>query len=186
MTPFLPFQPISPFLFPSSPSSHFFLSFPSLNPPSILMKPTLKIFLIILVFAVLLLAGIFYFQSKLFKNSSPIVEVNNHKFSVEIADEPRERSHGLGGREKLCADCGMIFLFDKPGQYAFWMKDMKFALDFIWIAGDKIIDIDEKISPSYPGTLKPGYPIDKVLEVSAGACGKNKIRIGDEIKLYLR
>lgn len=170
----------------------------------------------------LISAGFFYFQSKFFENSSsgpaspnrgePVVEINNHKFYVEIADDPGERSKGLGGRENLCDEgekggrgekvegeikgekggegergesCGMFFLFDKPGYYSFWMKDMKFPLDFVWIVGDKIIDIDKNIPPDYPGILKSETLVDKVLEVNAGVCEKYKIETGDEIKIDL-
>ncbi len=136
--------------------------------------------------AFLLLAGFFYFRSKLFESDNEIVaEINNHKFTIEIADEPREQSKGLGNREKLCDNCGMLFLFDKPGRYAFWMKDMKFPLDFVWIAGDKIININKNIAPDYSETLKPKILVDKVLEVNAGVCEKYKIEIGDEIKIDL-
>ena len=75
----------------------------------------------------------------------------------------------------------MFFLFNQPGQYAFWMKDMEFPLDFVWIAGDKIIDIDKNIPPDYSGILKPEIPVDKVLEINAGVCEKHKIKIGNEI-----
>jgi len=77
----------------------------------------------------------------------------------------------------------MLFLFDKSGRYAFWMKDMKFPLDFIWIAGDKVVDIDENIPPDYSGTLKPETPVDKVLEINAGVCEKYGIKKGDEVRL---
>ncbi len=152
--------------------------------------PKLKIISLILVmifFATLLLAGFLYFQSKFFENSAgeSVVKINNHKFSVEIADEPAERSKGLGERESLCGECGMLFIFPASGNYSFWMKDMKFALDFIWIAGDRVVGIDENIPPDYSGILKPETPVDKVLEVNAGVCEKHKIEIEDEIKIDL-
>lgn len=155
-----------------------------------MVLPKLKIVLLALAMiflASLLLAGLFYFRSKLFESgvSGPVAEINGSKFIIEISDDPEKRSKGLGSREELCDDCGMVFLFDKPGYYSFWMKDMKFALDFIWIAGDKIIDIDENIPPDYSGILKPETPVDKVLEVNAGVCGKYKIEMGDEIKINL-
>lgn len=186
--------------------------------------PKPKIISAVLVTASLIVvisAGFFYFRPKFFesgnepaspKRGEPTVEINNHKFFVEIADEPGERSRGLGGRENLCDEgekgekivtgvrgimrvrgvmgvrsesCGMIFLFDQPGYYNFWMKDMKFPLDFIWIAGDKIIDIDENIPPDYSSVLKPNVPIDKVLEVNAGICEGYGIEIGEKVEFDL-
>lgn len=152
-----------------------------------LLKPKIiPVILIAVLLIVIVSAGLFYFCPKFFKNNSKAsVKISDHKFSVEIADEPSEKSRGLSGREKLCDDCGMIFLFDKPSRYGFWMKGMEFPLDFIWIAGDKIIDIDKNISPDYLGILKPKIPVDKILEVNAGVCDKYKIETGNEIKINL-
>lgn len=132
--------------------------------------------------AFLLLAGFFYFRSKLFESDNGLVaEINNHKFTIEIADEPREQSKGLGNREKLCDDCGMLFLFDKPGRYAFWMKDMKFPLDIIWIAEDKIINLAKNIPADFKGTINPQEDADKVLEINGGLSDKYGIKEGDSV-----
>ena len=44
-------------------------------------------------------------------------------FSVEIADDNKERANGLMNRENLCENCGMLFVYDKEGDYKFWMKN---------------------------------------------------------------
>lgn len=145
-----------------------------------------KVVVLLALFLISAFAAFFYFSyGQRNFSGSPSVTVNNHKFSVEIADEPGERSRGLGERESICDDCGMLFLFDNPGQYAFWMKDMKFPLDFIWIAGNRVIGVDKNIPPDYSGILKPEIPVDKVLEINAGVREKRKIEIGDEIKIDL-
>lgn len=113
------------------------------------------------------------------KNSQDFVEINNHKFSVEIADTAEKRSRGLGGRENLCSDCGMLFVFPEAGDYSFWMKDMKFPLDIIWIDGNQVVYITKNITPDYIGTISPGAPADKVLEINAGLSDKYRIQEGD-------
>lgn len=145
-----------------------------------------KIVVLLALFLISAFAAFFYFSYGQRNFSSfPFVTIDNQKFSVEIADEPGERNRGLGERESICDDCGMIFLFDKPGYYSFWMKDMRFPLDFVWIAGDKIIDIDKNMPPDYSGTLKPETSVNKVLEVNAGVCERYGIGIGDEVKFDL-
>src|SRR5581483_1780979 len=72
--------------------------------------------------------------------------------NVEIADTPEKRSLGLGGRDFLATDSGMLFLFDTSTKHQFWMKGMKIPLDFIWIKGDVIVDLLPKIPPPAPGT----------------------------------
>ncbi|MDD5590195.1 MAG: DUF192 domain-containing protein [Candidatus Portnoybacteria bacterium] len=107
--------------------------------------------------------------------------------AVKFADDPRERARGLSGRDSLDQNQGMLFIFEKPDLYGFWMKDMKFPLDFIWISGNKITDLSENIpyprENSYLNLPKyqPKEPVDKVLEINAGLVEKYGIKIGDEI-----
>lgn len=118
------------------------------------------------------------------------VVISDAKIKVEIADTQAKRSQGLGGRESIASDEGMLFIFEKVDKYSFWMKGLKFSLDFVWIRGDQIVDLLTNISPPQPGqkdeTL-PIYqskePIDKVLEVNAGTADRLKIKVGDTIKL---
>lgn len=62
------------------------------------------------------------------------VEVKGQTFKVAIADTDEKRTKGLSGRDNLAQDQGMLFLFDKPGNYPFWMKDMRFPIDIIFFA----------------------------------------------------
>src|SRR3989304_6446445 len=59
--------------------------------------------------------------------------------NVEIAQTEAEREQGLSGHKPLADDEGMLFIFDKPGYHGFWMKDMLFSIDIIWISADKKI-----------------------------------------------
>lgn len=110
--------------------------------------------------------------------------------NVELADTEAKRSKGLGGRNSLPQNSGMLFTFDHPDQYKFWMKDMKFPLDFIWINGDSVVDILPNI-PNPPATVdtsslpiyEPVAPVDKVLEVNAGFAASHGIKIGDKVML---
>jgi uncharacterized protein len=116
---------------------------------------------------------------------SNTITINNKKINIEIADSWPERVQGLSGRNNLCGDCGLMFVFDNKDIYSFWMKDMNFSIDIIWIDGEKIVYIVENASvpnsdniPSYI----PTESADKVLEVGAGFVRVNNIKIGDMIK----
>lgn len=118
------------------------------------------------------------------------VIIGNVKINVEIAGTQEKRNKGLGGRESLASDSGMLFVFERVDKYPFWMKGLKFPLDFIWIRDNKIIDITENVSAPVSGQKDadlPIYtskePIDKVLEVNGGFVKLHNIKIGDEIKL---
>jgi uncharacterized membrane protein (UPF0127 family) len=66
-------------------------------------------------------------------SKGPYVIIAGVRLSVEVADTPAERGRGLSGREMLPENSGMLFVFDTPGRYGFWMYGMKFPLDIIWI-----------------------------------------------------
>ncbi|MBU1999321.1 MAG: DUF192 domain-containing protein, partial [Candidatus Omnitrophica bacterium] len=67
---------------------------------------------------------------------------------VEVVDSPEDRSRGLMFRDKLGEKEGMLFIFDERGRHNFWMKNMQFPIDIIWINQDKVIvDIRKNIPP---------------------------------------
>jgi uncharacterized protein len=114
-----------------------------------------------------------------------VIIINNKEINIEIADSWPERVQGLSGRDNLCNDCGLMFIFDNKDEYSFWMKGMKFSIDIIWIDDNKIVYIVENASlprgdniPSYI----PVVPANKVLEVNAGFVKKNNIKLGDIVK----
>lgn len=118
------------------------------------------------------------------------VFVNGVTLKVEVADTQQARNKGLGGRESLASDSGMLFVFEKVDKYPFWMKGLKFPLDFIWIRNDTIVDFLENIQPPKPDQTDqsltiygPKVAVNKVLEVSAGTIGRLNIKLGDKIKV---
>ncbi|MDO8537023.1 MAG: DUF192 domain-containing protein, partial [bacterium] len=100
------------------------------------------------------------------------------------------RARGLSGRESLNEGEGLLFLFDGFGNYGIWMKDMKFAIDIVWIKNDRVVGFAENVAPE-PGkelwSLKlhyPPEPVDKVLEFNAGSVQRSGIKIGDRFSYY--
>lgn len=160
------------------------------------MKKTVT--LITIIVALLAVAAIFIFQ-KYSTSPSPIiysntpaptshVTINGHSFSVEIADTDAKRTQGLSGHPPLAPDAGMIFIFDSLGYYPFWMKDMLFPLDFVWINGNRIVSLNQNI-PAPSGKdipiITPTSAVDKVLEINAGTIQKDNIQIGDQVYVSL-
>lgn len=113
------------------------------------------------------------------------VKIKGATVQVELVREPAKQAQGLAGRASLPENQGMLFVFEKPGQYSFWMKDMRFALDIIWISADgQIVDLAQNISPeTYPQqTFKPKKPALYVLEVNAGFAKKHGLTRGDKVE----
>ena len=103
---------------------------------------------------------------------------------VEIADTPTKRELGLSGRALLNSNTGMLFIFENPGSYFFWMKDMRFPIDIVWINVDReVVGIDSNISPdTYPKTFNSSEKVQFVLELNAGDASKFGIATGTTLK----
>lgn len=116
------------------------------------------------------------------------VTINDQTFTVSVAETEEEKQKGLSGIASLPLNEGKLFLFEKPDTYSFWMKEMKFSIDIIFINGDTIVSIAENAKPVTSGTLptyKPTGPSDKVLEISAGLSKKYNFKPGDKVELEL-
>jgi uncharacterized membrane protein (UPF0127 family) len=118
-------------------------------------------------------------QSTILVDEIPIV--------VTVVDTPESRAQGLSGRKSLAMGEGMFFVFETDGTPGFWMKDMDFAIDIIWIsARGEVVDIHQGLQPdSYPASFRPKQPVRYVLEVPAGFTHMNNIHIGSKVDLEM-
>ena len=112
------------------------------------------------------------------------VQIAGQNIKVDLALTPVEQEQGLSGRQSLAENEGMLFVFESPGKYQFWMKDMNFPIDMIWLnENGKVVYIKRNASSElYPETYGPG-PNDGnakfVLEVVSGFSDKNNLKVGD-------
>jgi len=102
---------------------------------------------------------------------------------VFIAKNAADREQGLSDITDLPKAVGVLFAFDKPGKYGFWMKDMNFPLDLIWInANKKIVGVTKNALPkSYPFVFMPPSEITYVLEMNAGSVANYKLLTGSSV-----
>lgn len=99
------------------------------------------------------------------------IQVGAQRFQVEVAATDTERQRGLSGRPRLATDRGMWFVMPDPGLYGFWMRDMAFAIDLIWIDPNWTVLDSVRLEPclSYACPVStPPAPAAYVLEVNAG------------------
>lgn len=124
--------------------------------------------------------------------ASTQVRINSLVIAAEVAKTTQTRSQGLSKRESLAPNTGMLFVFEKVDRYNFWMKDVKFPIDIIWIGQDKrIADITRSAQPE-PGVTdnllriyQPAVSVLYVLEVAEGTAAFNNLRIGDQAEFSL-
>ena len=120
------------------------------------------------------------------------ITISDLNVSAEVADTVDKRKKGLSDREELAISSGLLFLFDKSGSYAIWMKDMRFPIDIIWIdESKKIVDIVENAVPQ-PGKkdeelkrYQPRSGAKYILEVNAGLVRLHNIQMGDTVNFEL-
>lgn len=129
----------------------------------------IKIFLICCVaVSFVALGALLFFYSV--EDSVSQVTIAGTELQVIVMDTPELRVQGLSGRESLSQYDAMLFVFPEPDQYGFWMKDMRFAIDIVWIDESmRVIDITKNLTPdTYPQTFKPKFPSMYMLELPAG------------------
>lgn len=149
--------------------------------------------LILIIAGGAVLVGVLLFLHARSRNSMPVISDNYSQIlmadtlaiPVSIADTIAERQQGLSNSLFLPTNAGKLFVFQEPGTYGFWMKDMNYPLDFVWIdSAMKIIAITPNVSvDSYPKIFYPPQKVLYVLEVNAGFSTIHNLMVGEQLSL---
>jgi len=151
------------------------------------MKKVLIFIAILIAIVVVGLIAQNYFKTR---SKTPTATINNYTFKLEIAKAQQQKEIGLSKKKILEKNAGMLFLFERPAYYSFWMKNMKFPIDIIYIRNDRIVTIHKNVKPpKNPNESLPIYnskeSADTVLEINAGLSEKYNFKEGNEVKLSL-
>lgn len=112
-------------------------------------------------------------------------------FTVQVADNPITRVRGLSGvKLSELKDSGMLFVYSDSAERTYWMKGMKFDLDFVWIRDGKVIKIEKNVPyPPHGETPRKvsSAPllVDMVLELPAGRVDELGVVVGHELTITL-
>lgn len=111
------------------------------------------------------------------------VSIGGKLIYARIADTDSLRQKGLSGTSGLGESEGMLFIFDTPGRWGMWMKDMKFSIDIVWMdSNKKIVHIEQNVSPdTYPRSFLPDEDALYVLELPAGFAERNHVGLGQVV-----
>ena len=114
------------------------------------------------------------------------MRVGGRSFVLQVADDDATRERGLSGRRILARDGGMLFAYNQSGQYCYWMEDMRFSLDMLWLnASKQVTYIKSDATPgSYPQQFCPPSPSQYVIELNAGTARAVGVHIGQTINFY--
>lgn len=121
--------------------------------------------------------------------NSATISINGQTIYAEVVSTESAREKGLGGRNGIALDGGMLFAFDGPRLHGIWMKDMQFPIDIVWMAGGKIVSIEENVDPQIGAsaseltTYFPETYDDSVLELHAGRAKTLGAHTGDTVTI---
>ena len=125
--------------------------------------------------------------------SLPRVTIGAFTWPVELALTGEQQAQGLSGRAELAAGTGMLFVWNQESRRSFWMPDMNFPLDLVWLNGDcAVTHITHNAPPQAPGQSQadlPRYTVDQVqyvLEINAGEAALHGIKVGDQARFQGR
>lgn len=105
------------------------------------------------------------------------------RFSVEVADDPQERSVGLMRRESLPRSAGMLFVYERPQRAVFWMKDTLIPLDMIFMdEAGTVTHIHENARPRDLTGIDGGDSVRFVLEINGGLARRLGIAEGSQLR----
>ena len=116
-------------------------------------------------------------------------QVKSLKIQVELVNTGPSIERGLSGRTELGAD-GMLFVFSQEHIPSFWMKEMQFDLDFVWLRGGQVVELTANVLAPEPDiplselpTYSPAEPVDWVLEFPAGSIDQWQVELSDHFVL---
>jgi uncharacterized membrane protein (UPF0127 family) len=141
-----------------------------------------------LIFAIILILFLSACSIKDINIEKAQIKINNKTITAEIVRSTEAQARGLSERKNLKQDQGMLFVYNKKIMPTFWMKDMLFPIDIIWICDDEIVDLTENLPIPQNGETKKATPkeeINYVLEVNAGFIKNNNLKKSDNVEIIL-
>ena len=127
-------------------------------------------------------SGVDYLKAK--------VSIDGLQLSAEIPTTRELMAKGLAVKNELRENESMLFVYEEPSRHSFWMKDMRFPIDIMWVdSNGRIVHIEEKLEPCPLAPDCPSYAPNAdsqyVLETVSGFAQRHNIDLGTYIKFVL-
>lgn len=142
-----------------------------------------------IILAVIILLATAWYAWQVFtpaKKGAQVVIAGRVTYDIEIAESAMAKAQGLGGRESMPENQGMLFPFDTEEVRYFWMGGMLMPLDVVWARDGKIIGLQADIPHAKANNgetvrFQSPEPADMVLELNAGQIAKQGLKVGDSL-----
>ena len=157
------------------------------------MRERISTILSFLLIASIIVAGFIFHASQdptktidsLQDGQTVLVDIGSKVVKVQVSSTQASSERGLSNTASLATDTGMLFAFPRIGNYGFWMKDMNYPLDIIWLdSGYQIVHIEHDLTPdTYPKEFGSEVLSQYVVELPAGFAAENAVSLGDHISI---
>ncbi len=105
-----------------------------------------------------------------------------HNINAELASTPQQREIGLMFRSAMPASDGMLFVFERPAQQCFWMRNTLIPLSVAFVGDDgSVVNIDD-MKPQTLDSHCSAKPVRFVLEMNEGWFAKRGIKAGSRLR----
>lgn len=147
----------------------------------------IKKIILLITLATLILAGLII-KTKLGSTGKKLLIEDKITIEITIANTDETRSQGYSNHQPIGFNEGLLFVFEKPDIYPFWMKEMLFDLDFIFVKNGQIVYLLKNIKAPVNNNGQINYaisqePFDQILEVKSGFIDKFNIQLKDRVSL---
>ena len=154
--------------------------------------------LLIIVGLLLLLGIVFYFTQNALSGGSLSLPgfgkstkavIKDQTFSLTVAATEKEKEVGLSGKKSLAKNAGMLFPYTTKTTPTFWMRNMEFPIDILFISDGKIVTLYKNVKPPISEQnlqlYSPSTPVDNVIEINAGLSDQYGFKEGDPVTITL-
>ena len=111
------------------------------------------------------------------------IKVGDQVVQMQVALLPHEMQQGLMYVKSMGADEGMVFIYDRPQQMSFWMRNCEFPQDIGFFDPDGKL---KEVYPMYPHDERPVQSLgirQFALEMNQGWYRSHGLKPGDTIDL---
>ncbi len=105
-----------------------------------------------------------------------------HLINAEVARTPEQRAIGLMHRPTMPANDGMLFVFERPAEQCFWMKNTLLPLSIAFLDDDGTIVNVEDMKPQTLESHCSAKPVRFALEMNQGWFAKRALKPGTKLK----
>jgi hypothetical protein len=110
------------------------------------------------------------------------LKIKGHTLRAELARTEEEKRTGLMFRKQLGENSGMVFVYEREGRWAMWMKNTYVPLSVAFIDRDgRILNIED-MQPLTLDSHQAAGPAKYALEVNRGWFAQRGIRPGDRVQ----